>query len=95
MRSFNKHGVVSPDVPIEKPPEKPRFQPSSDELAALVRETHFSEQEVTLLAQRFAGLDLDSSGTLTVDEFYNVPELALYPLLKRVLSIHNGDPTHS
>ncbi|KAL1504039.1 hypothetical protein AB1Y20_010450 [Prymnesium parvum] len=89
MRSSKKQAVISPDVPIEKPV----YKPSADEVGALTRETLFDEPEIRQLAQRFSVLDNDGSGTLTADELYNLPELSMYPLLKRVLSMHNDAKT--
>jgi len=36
-------------------------------------------------------LDADNSGTVTTDEFQNIPELALNPLLQRMVDIFDVD----
>lgn len=88
--SSKKAAVVSPDVPVEM---KPRFEPTDAEVKKLMGETHFDEQEINQLAQRFSALDNDGSGSLEADELFNMPELSMYPLLKRVLAMHNGSKT--
>jgi len=50
-------------------------------------ESHFTEDELKKLHRRFKKLDKDNSGTLTIDEFMSVPELAVNPLLERILQI--------
>ena len=89
--SKKQAATLSPDAPIEEP-AKPRFEPPPAELKALAGTTHFDEQQVGQLAQRLADLDDDGSGSLTADELLDIPELAMYPLLKRVLSMYNGAP---
>ena len=63
--------------------------PTASEMKALAHATHFDEQEVSQLAQRFSALDNDGSGTLSADELCLMTELSMYPLLKRVLAMHN------
>jgi Ca2+-binding EF-hand superfamily protein len=46
-----------------------------------------TEKELKRLHRRFKKLDKDGSGTLTIDEFTSIPELAVNPLLERVISI--------
>eukprot|EP01132_Coremiostelium_polycephalum_P006147 gene6147-7657_t len=46
-----------------------------------------SDSELKKLYRRFQMLDKDGSGTLTTDEFLSIPDLALNPLLERVLQI--------
>eukprot|EP01126_Amoeba_proteus_P015497 TRINITY_DN169_c0_g1_i6.p1 TRINITY_DN169_c0_g1~~TRINITY_DN169_c0_g1_i6.p1 ORF type:complete len:102 (-),score=26.89 TRINITY_DN169_c0_g1_i6:455-760(-) len=49
--------------------------------------SNFSERELKRLHRRFKKLDTDGSGTLTIDEFMSIPELAVNPLLERVIQI--------
>uniref|UniRef100_A0A1I8EHY5 EF-hand domain-containing protein n=1 Tax=Wuchereria bancrofti TaxID=6293 RepID=A0A1I8EHY5_WUCBA len=43
------------------------------------------------LARRFKKLDLDGSGSLSVDEFMSLPELQQNPLVQRVIDIFDED----
>jgi len=58
-----------------------------------VKNSSFSEGELKKLYRRFKMLDKDGSGTLTTEEFLSIPDLALNPLLERILQIFdkNGD----
>eukprot|EP01017_Pseudomicrothorax_dubius_P015041 TRINITY_DN17506_c0_g1_i1.p1 TRINITY_DN17506_c0_g1~~TRINITY_DN17506_c0_g1_i1.p1 ORF type:complete len:171 (+),score=56.25 TRINITY_DN17506_c0_g1_i1:120-632(+) len=47
----------------------------------------FTPYEVKKLYKRFAKLDTDGSGQLEPEEFFDIPELAQNPLVKRVISI--------
>jgi serine/threonine-protein phosphatase 2B regulatory subunit len=49
--------------------------------------SNFTEKELKRLHRRFKKLDKDGSGTLTLDEFMSIPELAVNPLLERVVAI--------
>ena len=40
---------------------------------------------------RFKKLDLDNSGSLSVDEFMSLPELQQNPLVQRVIEIFDDD----
>jgi serine/threonine-protein phosphatase 2B regulatory subunit len=53
----------------------------------------FTEQEIQFLEKRFRKMDADGSGELEPNEFFDVPELAQNPLVKRVISVFdkNGD----
>lgn len=57
------------------------------------KEIPFNEQELLTLEQRFRRLDVDGSGVLEPNEFFNIPELAQNPLVQRVISVFdkNGD----
>jgi len=52
-----------------------------------IKASNFSEQELKKLYRRFKLLDKDGSGTLTTEEFLSIPDLALNPLLERILQI--------
>lgn len=53
--------------------------------------THFDADEIRRLGKRFRKLDLDGSGTLSVDEFMSLPELQQNPLVQRVIEIFDTD----
>jgi len=59
----------------------------------LSKEIPFTEQELMVLEQRFRRLDVDGSGELEPNEFFDIPELAQNPLVQRVISVFdkNGD----
>ncbi|KYQ89227.1 protein phosphatase 2B [Tieghemostelium lacteum] len=60
---------------------------SKESLDQMKDATNFSDGELKKLYRRFQMLDKDGSGTLTTDEFLSIPDLALNPLLERVLQI--------
>jgi serine/threonine-protein phosphatase 2B regulatory subunit len=60
---------------------------TQEDIDAMKVMSNFSEKELKRLHRRFKKLDKDSSGTLTIDEFMSIPELAVNPLLERVISI--------
>ena len=45
----------------------------------------FDSEEIKRLGKRFKKLDLDNSGSLSVDEFMSLPELQQNPLVQRVI----------
>ena len=47
--------------------------------------------EIRRLGKRFRKLDLDNSGSLSVDEFMSLPELQQNPLVQRVIEIFDED----
>lgn len=47
--------------------------------------------EIKRLGKRFKKLDLDNSGSLTVEEFMSLPELQQNPLVQRVIDIFDTD----
>ncbi|XP_075415112.1 calcineurin subunit B type 2 [Tenrec ecaudatus] len=53
--------------------------------------SHFDNEEIKRLGRSFRKLDLDKSGTLSVDEFLALPELQQNPLLGRVIDIFDTD----
>lgn len=57
----------------------------------------FSEQEIKRLYRQFQKLDKDGNGMLEPEEFFEVPELAQNPMIKRVFRIFdkNKDNTIS
>jgi len=58
-----------------------------ESIDALLKASGFSEGELKKLYRRFKQLDKDGSGTLTTNEFLSIPDLALNPLLERILQI--------
>jgi len=48
---------------------------------------NFTEDELKKLHRRFKKIDTDKSGTLTIDEFLSIPELAVNPLLERIVGV--------
>ena len=53
--------------------------------------THFSSDEIKRLARRFKKIDLDNSGTLSIEEILRLPELQQNPLVNRALEIFDTD----
>ena len=53
--------------------------------------TKVESDEIRRLGKRFRKLDLDGSGSLSVQEFMNVPELQQNPLVQRVIDIFDTD----
>ena len=48
---------------------------------------NFSERELQKLYKNFSKIDRDKSGTLEPSEFFEIPELANNPLVKRVIAV--------
>jgi len=48
-------------------------------------------EEIKRLGKRFRKLDLDQSGSLSVEEFMSLPELHQNPLVQRVIDIFDTD----
>lgn len=48
-------------------------------------------EEIKRLGKRFKKLDLDNSGSLSVEEFMSLPELQQNPLVQRVIDIFDAD----
>ena len=53
--------------------------------------THFDPEEIKRLGKRFRKLDIDNSGTLSIEEFMSLPELQQNPLVQRVIEIFDQD----
>jgi len=51
----------------------------------------FDADEIKRLGKRFRKLDLDNSGSLSIDEFMSLPELQQNPLVQRVIEIFDTD----
>eukprot|EP00831_Metopus_contortus_P047449 TRINITY_DN3829_c0_g1_i2.p2 TRINITY_DN3829_c0_g1~~TRINITY_DN3829_c0_g1_i2.p2 ORF type:complete len:154 (-),score=26.82 TRINITY_DN3829_c0_g1_i2:51-512(-) len=48
---------------------------------------NFTEEEIKKLYQKFKELDVDESGTLEPNEFFDVPELSQNPIVHRVIDV--------
>jgi len=53
--------------------------------------TEFDAEEIKRLGKRFKKLDLDKSGSLSIEEFMSLPELQQNPLVRRVIDIFDDD----
>lgn len=53
--------------------------------------SHFDPEEIRRLGKRFRKLDLDNSGSLSVEEFMSLPDLQQNPLVQRVIEIFDTD----
>jgi len=53
--------------------------------------TEFDAEEIKRLGKRFKKLDLDGSGSLSIEEFMSLPELQQNPLVRRVIDIFDDD----
>ncbi|XP_012624396.1 calcineurin subunit B type 2 [Microcebus murinus] len=53
--------------------------------------SHFDTEEIKKLGKSFKKLDLDKSGSLSVEEFMSMPELQQNPLVRRVIDIFDTD----
>lgn len=51
----------------------------------------FDMEELKRLGKRFRKLDIDNSGSLSVEEFMTLPELQQNPLVQRVIDIFDED----
>jgi len=51
----------------------------------------FDAEEIKRLGKRFKKLDLDNSGSLSVEEFMSLPELQQNPLVQRVIELFDTD----
>jgi len=51
----------------------------------------FDADEIRRLGKRFKKLDLDGSGSLSIEEFMSLPELQQNPLVRRVIDIFDDD----
>ena len=66
-------------------------QPTAQEMQELSTSTHFSSAELGQLSQRFAMLEPDEEGHVDIEKVCDMPEIAMYPLLQRIVSKYNTD----
>ncbi|CAH6790387.1 calcineurin subunit B type 2 [Phodopus roborovskii] len=52
---------------------------------------HFDQDEIRRLCRSFKKMDLDKSGSLSIEEFMSLPELQQNPLVSRVIDIFDTD----
>lgn len=62
-----------------------------EEIDEMQKGTNFTPKEIKRLYKRFKKLDKDGNGNITRDEFLMIPELAVNPLVKRVISIFDAN----
>ncbi|XP_022357138.1 calcineurin subunit B type 2 [Enhydra lutris kenyoni] len=53
--------------------------------------SHFNSDEIKRLSKKFKKLDLDRSGSLSLEEFLSLPELHQNPLVQRVIDVFDTD----
>jgi len=64
---------------------------TAEQLEAMKLESPFTEAEIKRLFRKFKKLDVDKSGTLSVQEFLAIPELEHNPLVNRVVHTFDMD----
>jgi len=64
---------------------------TAEQVEAMKLESPFTEAEIKRLFRKFKKLDVDKSGTLSVQEFLNIPELEHNPLVQRVVHTFDAD----
>jgi len=62
----------------------------SEEIEEIAKESHLTSKEIKRLYKRFQKLDRNSSGTIESEELYMIPELAMNPLVPRIVSLFDG-----
>eukprot|EP00744_Colponema_vietnamica_P014925 GILI01020898.1.p1 GENE.GILI01020898.1~~GILI01020898.1.p1 ORF type:complete len:178 (-),score=26.17 GILI01020898.1:608-1141(-) len=62
-----------------------------EEIADLQEISNFSQKEIKRLYKRFRKLDRSSTGVISAEEFLMIPELAMNPLVHRVISMFDSD----
>eukprot|EP00300_Choanocystis_sp_HF-7_P004124 c13151_g1_i3.p2 GENE.c13151_g1_i3~~c13151_g1_i3.p2 ORF type:complete len:173 (-),score=44.41 c13151_g1_i3:208-726(-) len=68
---------------------------SSEQLADLQTSTGFTDKELKRLYKRFRKLDRGADGRIAVDEFKQIPELQMNPLVDRVVEVFDAERTAS
>ncbi|KAJ3636297.1 hypothetical protein Zmor_008990 [Zophobas morio] len=66
---------------------------SAEETEELCQLTGFSSEQIRNLYTRFKHLDRDNSGTISSEEFISVPELAMNPLITRIIALFDENFT--
>jgi Ca2+-binding EF-hand superfamily protein len=61
-----------------------------DDITEIVASSSFSKEEIEQLYSRFQKLDRNGSGTIDASEFLMIPELAMNPLVPRVVQLFDG-----
>ncbi|KAJ5073959.1 protein phosphatase 3 regulatory subunit b alpha isoform type 1 [Anaeramoeba ignava] len=57
------------------------------ELSELQENTNLSQKQIISLFKRFEALDKDDTGIITYDKLFSIPELAMNPLVLRVIGL--------
>jgi serine/threonine-protein phosphatase 2B regulatory subunit len=61
-----------------------------DDITEIVASSSFSKDEIEQLYSRFQKLDRNGSGTIDASEFLMIPELAMNPLVPRIVQLFDG-----
>lgn len=64
---------------------------TAEQIEAMKLDSPFTEAEIKRLFRKFKKLDVDKSGTLSVQEFLAIPELEHNPLVQRVVQTFDID----
>ncbi len=62
----------------------------SEEIEEIARQSNLSQPEIKRLYKRFQKLDRNQSGTLEADELMMIPELAMNPLVPRIVAVFDA-----
>eukprot|EP01111_Echinosteliopsis_oligospora_P013237 TRINITY_DN4694_c0_g1_i1.p1 TRINITY_DN4694_c0_g1~~TRINITY_DN4694_c0_g1_i1.p1 ORF type:complete len:179 (+),score=32.92 TRINITY_DN4694_c0_g1_i1:57-593(+) len=61
-----------------------------EEIAEIESVCNFTPREIRKLYKRFKRLDREEKGSVSTDEFYNIPELSMNPLAPRIISVFDA-----
>jgi len=62
-----------------------------EEIEEIKKNCKFTDAELKKLYRRFRKIDVDGSGSLSLEEFMKIPELEHNPLVKRVVETFDSD----
>jgi serine/threonine-protein phosphatase 2B regulatory subunit len=62
----------------------------SEEIEEIARQSNLTQTEIKRLYNRFQKLDRNQSGTLEADELMMIPELAMNPLVPRIVAVFDS-----
>lgn len=62
----------------------------SEEIEAIASQSNLSQTEIKRLYKRFQKLDRDQSGQLEADDLMMIPELAMNPLVPRIVALFDN-----
>ena len=63
---------------------------SPDEVTELVSETGFTPNQIHRLYTRFCRMDKHGMGMITAEDFMSIPELAINPLVERIIKVFDN-----
>ncbi|XP_050733076.1 calcineurin subunit B type 2 isoform X2 [Eriocheir sinensis] len=92
--TYRIEGIATTDWRGREERSAPKMtRPKKGNEASLPMEmcSNFDADEIRRLGKRFRKLDLDNSGSLSVEEFMSLPELQQNPLVQRVIDIFDAD----